>query len=285
MISRYPTSFPGIKIWATENHIAASQARTRFAQYGILQSIAGSRMLSSTLVFKGGNALDFIWQPNRSTIDLDFSSREASLNVDLIREYLEPSLQRTSKITGTQYRLQKMVQQPPGLNKTFITFLVVVGYALLDDLKNQARINSSQPSLASIPVEISINELICASEPVDVQSSNALQVSTEEDIVAEKLRALLQQIPRNRHRPQDVLDIAVLLARGTNLRPDVVALYLKQKAASRDVRVDLDLFKADELWARASENYGSLKNTARELFIAFPEAKQAVLRFVETLPL
>ena len=285
MLSRYPASFSGIKIWAAENRVPLHQARTRFAQYGILQSIAGSRVLSNTWVFKGGNALDFIWQPNRSTVDLDFSSREANLNVALIRQYLEPSLQRTAKMTGTLYRLQKMIQQPPGPNKTFITFLVVVGYALSDDLKNQARVKSSLPSLAAIPVEISINEPICASEAVDVQSSNTLQVSTEEDIVAEKLRALLQQIPRNRHRPQDVLDIGVLLARGTHLRPDVVAAYLKNKAASRNVQVSLDLFRADELWVRASENYDALKDTTRELFIPFTDAKQAVLRFVEMLPL
>lgn len=46
-------------------------------------------------------------------------------------------------------------------------------------------------------------------------------------------------------RPQDVLDIAVALNRGANLRPDVVADFLRRKAASRNVEVSLNLFLAE----------------------------------------
>jgi predicted nucleotidyltransferase component of viral defense system len=51
-----------------------SEARRRFAQYAVLRAIASSARLSELLVFKGGNALDFVWSPNRSTSDLDFSA-------------------------------------------------------------------------------------------------------------------------------------------------------------------------------------------------------------------
>lgn len=50
-----------------------------------------------------------------------------------------------------------------------------------------------------------------------------LRVSTAEDIVAEKLRALLQQALRNRTRRQDLLDIAALLRAGVPLDPARVA--------------------------------------------------------------
>jgi hypothetical protein len=59
--------------------MTVAEAKFRFAQYGILQAVAGSRTLSQVLAFKGGNALDFFWQPNRSTKDLDFSSRDSTL--------------------------------------------------------------------------------------------------------------------------------------------------------------------------------------------------------------
>jgi predicted nucleotidyltransferase component of viral defense system len=75
----YPTTFGEIHIWAKEQGIPVSEARVRYAQFGILQSIAGSKFLSNALVFKGGSALDLVWQPNRSTLDLDFSSRDANL--------------------------------------------------------------------------------------------------------------------------------------------------------------------------------------------------------------
>ncbi len=49
-----------------------SEARRRFAQYAVLRAIAPSARLSELLVFEGGNALDYVRSPNRSTIDLDF---------------------------------------------------------------------------------------------------------------------------------------------------------------------------------------------------------------------
>ena len=73
-----------------------SEARIRFAQYGILRAISLSRELSRLLVFKGGNALDFIWQPNRSTSDLDFSidmAQDASnIDVETLRALFDGAL-------------------------------------------------------------------------------------------------------------------------------------------------------------------------------------------------
>jgi predicted nucleotidyltransferase component of viral defense system len=285
MITLYPTSFSEISIWAKENRFPVSEARFRYAQYGILQSIAGSKILSSALVFKGGNALDFVWQPNRSTRDLDFSSRDANLTVEQIREFFEPSLQRVSTATGTLYRIQRLEQQPPGAGRSFITFDLSVGYALPDDPRNQQLVRNGLRSLANIPVDISLNEPICATQDVDMGSANALQVSTQEDIVAEKLRALLQQVPRNRMRPQDVLDIAVGLRDGAHLRPEIVSVFLLQKAASRNIEVSLQQFLAEELWQRAELGYAELERTTRTTFIPFGEAKEIVLAFLRVLPL
>lgn len=285
MITLYPTNFSEISAWAKENRFPISEARFRYAQYGLLQSIAGSKILSSALVFKGGNALDFVWQPNRSTRDLDFSSRDADLTVERIREFFEPSLQRVSTATGTLYRIQRIKQQPPGEGRSFITFDLSVGYALPDDPRNKQLVRNGSPSLANIPVEISLNEPICATQDVDMGSANPLQVSTQEDIVAEKLRALLQQVPRNRMRPQDVLDIAVGLRDGAHLRPEVVSVFLLQKAASRNIEVSLQRFLVEELWQRAEQGYAELERTTRTTFIPFGEAKEIVLAFLRELPL
>jgi predicted nucleotidyltransferase component of viral defense system len=285
MIALYPTTFSEISLWAKENRFPVSEARFRYAQFGILQSVAGSKVLSSALVLKGGNALDFVWQPNRSTRDLDFSSRDADLTVEQIREFFEPSLQRVSTTTGVLYRIQRLKQQPPGVGRSFITFDLSVGYALPDEPRNQQLIRNGSPSLANIPVEISLNEPICATQDVDMGSANGLQVSTQEDIVAEKLRALLQQVPRNRTRPQDVLDIAVSLRGGAHLRPDIVTVFLLQKAASRNIEVNLKLFLAEELWKRAEQGYAELERTTRTTFIPFGQAKELVLAFVRILPI
>lgn len=285
MIALYPTTYSRISAWARENGFSVSEARLRYAQFGVLQSIAGSKVLSNVLVFKGGNALDFVWQPNRSTIDLDFSSRDAGLTVERIRRFLEPSLQQVSTASGTLYRVQRVRQQPPGAGRSFITFDLSIGYALTDDPRNRHFIEVGAPSRASIPVEISLNEPICAAEEIDMDSANTLQVSTQEDIAAEKLRALLQQVPRNRTRPQDVLDIAISLQIGAYLRPEIVARFLLEKAAARNIEVSLERFLDLELWQRAEQGYAELERTTRTLFIPFADAKQRVLAFVQILPL
>jgi hypothetical protein len=69
----YPRTFQDIAAWSLGTATPIQDARTRFAQFVILCGIASEPSLRNNLVFKGGNALDFVLQPNRSTIDLDFS--------------------------------------------------------------------------------------------------------------------------------------------------------------------------------------------------------------------
>lgn len=281
----YPHSLQGIEAWAASNKMRVSEAKFRFAQYGVLQAVADSQLLSQTLVFKGGNALDFVWHPNRSTIDLDFSSRDSTLTGERIKQLLEPSLNRVSRTTAVLYRVQRMEQQPRGPNRRFITFDGKIGYALPDDRRNREFIQQNQNSKATVPIEISLNEPICGIVNVDVESTNALVVCQLEDIVAEKLRALLQQPIRNRSRPQDVLDICVVLRGYKDIDIRLVAEFLIQKAASRNVPVSLPAFHQDEIRVRAFEGYEELEATTRTSFIPFDEAFADVLAFVDRLPL
>lgn len=72
-----------------------NEGRVRFAQYAILRAIAYSDRLSRILVFKGGNALDFVWHPNRSTQDLDFSADMDLIDLDRVLPNFE-NLLKTS---------------------------------------------------------------------------------------------------------------------------------------------------------------------------------------------
>jgi predicted nucleotidyltransferase component of viral defense system len=281
----YPTSFAETARWAAETGLPVGEARFRFAQYGVLRAVASSKVLSETLVFKGGNALDFVWQPNRSTRDLDFSARESDLGAGRIRELLTASLARAGRETGVAYRVQRVRQNPPGENKTFITYDVKIGYALPDDLRSRQKIEHSEDVSAVVPVEISLNEPICASVGVDIDAAHPLEVSTLEDIVAEKLRALLQQPIRNRSRRQDMLDIAVILRGGEDLDRAKVAEYLIRKAAARSVPVSREAFRGQEIKARAAEGYEELEATTRYTFISFAEAYAEVMALVDRLNL
>jgi predicted nucleotidyltransferase component of viral defense system len=281
----YPASLRDIGEWACSNRMSVAEAKFRFAQYGILQAVADSRTLSRMLAFKGGNALDFVWQPNRSTRDLDFSSRDSTLTAEQLRTFLTPSLERVSRSTGVLYRVQRMEQQPPGPDRSFITFEGKIGYALSDDRRNRELIHRGKSSNATVPLAVSLNDPICRTVEVDIASSNPLQVCQLEDIVAEKLRALLQQPLRNRYRPQDVLDICVAAQQNPDLDLNLTAGFLLEKATARNVPVSRAAFHQAEIRSRAFEGYNGLRETTRTAFIEFEEAFAIVLSLVDRLHL
>ena len=284
----YPPSFDSLPAWAREHNIALTEARRRFAQYVMLRAIANSRALSDFLVFKGGNALDFMWQPNRSTLDLDFSTARVVADLgreaESLRTLFTGALNSVGPGFGVLCRIARVEQRPPGSDKTFVTYLIRVAYALPDQesLRQRMGIDPTYgPQL--IDIEVSINEPICADEPRDIDGTHPLRISTVEDIVAEKLRALLQQPIRKRARPQDLLDIAVVLRQGPPLDRALVTDFLLRKAAARTISVSHDAFHHPEIMERARRGYDELKGTTRVLFVPFEEARALLYGLVDTL--
>jgi len=109
-----------------------SKARRRFAQYTVLRAIASSARLSKLLVFKGGNALDYVWSPNRSTIDLDFSADmraegAAALDEARLEGMLSRTLDGSGRESGVVLRVHSVRRQPPGEGKTFVTYPARIG--------------------------------------------------------------------------------------------------------------------------------------------------------------
>lgn len=293
-LGQFPASPGEIGRWASAHHVTRGEAQVRFAQYAILYAIGGSNVLRSVLVFKGGNALDFIWQPNRSTSDLDFSvdmampqalfvsgtPREPALRQALQQALLLPRTQ-----FGTLFQVQGIRQDPPGEGKTFITYRASVGYALPDDRRNAQRMQAGLPSRSSVALDISLNEPICGVDPILIGGTHYLRTCTIEDIVAEKLRAFLQQEPRNRSRPQDVLDIAVILSEGKPLDRTRLAEFLLVKAQARGIVVSRAGFRQPELALRASQDYDALARTTRYRFIPFAEAIALLYHLAAELPI
>lgn len=128
---------------------------------------------------------------------------------------------------------------------------------------------------------MSVNEPIGADESLVLGGGRPLRVSTLEDIVAEKLRAYLQQRGdlRNRHRAQDLLDVAFVLRRH-ELDRVLVSRFLLDKAQARNVPVSKTAFRDTELADRVRQVYEGLRDTVREDFIPFEEALETVLGLV-----
>lgn len=150
MTPNFPTSFDVISAWAGMAGAPVDEARIRFAQYAVLCSISSVAALREGLVFKGGNALDFVWQPNRSTVDLDFSvdhtSRLATPDAESIRVLLERGLPVATARLGIALAIHRVQQDPRGTDRHFITFGARIGYALPDEDRLRQRMDRGEPS-------------------------------------------------------------------------------------------------------------------------------------------
>lgn len=288
MSTRYPRATHELASWARANGVTVAEARHRFAQYVVLCAIASVGPLQESLVFKGGNALDFVWQPNRSTVDLDFSldmeTHAFEPGEESIRALLSRGLQGVSARFGGVLTVNSVRQQPPGAHRAFASFAARIGYALSDEPRLVARMEQGERSRRMLPIEISLNEPIGDSTGITIDERFAqLRVCTLEDIVAEKLRSLLQQPIRNRHRRQDVLDIAVIVRHHPALDRNQVAAHLILKSNARSIRAVKSAYRVPDIAERARVDYAALADTTRVLFIPFDEAFVEVLRLVDEL--
>lgn len=283
----YPASVGDIPGWARTAKVSITEARTRFVQLVILKAVASSRELKESLVLKGGNALDFVWQPNRSTKDLDFSVDSAVQRDQIDERTLGVLFTGVLTITGRQMGVELVVhrvkQNPPGPDRTFITYEVSIGYAFSDQRRLLLIMREGVPSAQVIRLDISMNEVICASELRNIDGDSSIRVSSFEDIIAEKLRALLQQPVRKRSRKQDLLDIAVAVTQNPTIDKQALASFLLRKAEARNVPVSREAFHQASVREYALQDYAELRATTRERFVEFDEAMAILLVFVDTL--
>jgi predicted nucleotidyltransferase component of viral defense system len=253
-------------------------------QYVVLESIASVPSLAGLIVFKGGNALRFIYGNRRSTLDLDFTARGAFPDdSERIRAHLDEALRFAFSRFRVKAKCQRVKRNPRNPAKTTPTYDISVGYLLPTDRQYQ-NFDELQSVAATIDVEISINEVVCEAVAYELYpEGRILYVCSLEDILAEKLRALLQQPIRKRSRPQDVFDIASMIRQaGGGLDLAKVSDFLLQKAAARDIQPRKGSFD-DIVRALAVEGYDAQIGPNTPDFIIFDEAWSQVLEFVSKL--
>lgn len=196
--------------WAERARVTRSEARKRLAQYVVLECIA-SAPWRDQLCFKGGNALRFIHFNPRSTIDLDFTAvGEFPDNDQQIRERLQDAVESGYRRFSVKLRVQRVKRDPQRSEATTPTWDVTVGFQFPGD-RHFADFEQHARSFNEVVViEISINDVVCESmtSAIGEHGATRIRVCALEDILAEKLRALLQSPIRNRERHQDVYDIA-----------------------------------------------------------------------------
>jgi predicted nucleotidyltransferase component of viral defense system len=280
----YPTAIEEIAGWQRQNEASVLEARRRFVQFVVLTAISSSPGLVQRIAFKGGNALWFIHGNPRSTIDLDFTAEgdfpdDSTQIVGLIDAALK-SMQNQFRVKA---RCQSIHRNPPKRDRTLPTYNVKVCFQLPADRYYQNFAERKQFAEV-IEVEISLNDVVCETilwKPSP--SGNAIRSCSLEDQIAEKLRALLQQVPRNRSRPQDVFDIASQV-RENRMKLDLgkISDFLLRKSEGRIDSPRKSSFD-DEVRRRAEAVYAKEISAQTSAFIPFEEAWREVLQLVREL--
>lgn len=281
----YPTSLAELVRWQQQSGTTPTEARLRFMQFVVLDSIAGSGV-AAELAFKGGNALRFVFRNRRSTIDLDFSGAAGFPDdPDQIRARLDPALRQRWPQFGVRDRCQSVRRNPKDPAATLPTFQITVGFAFPGDRRFPDFETNPGPVSVVVDLEISPNEVICETTQsrLSEDSPGSLRVCTLEDIVAEKLRSLLQRPLRNQNRRQEVLDIATVLAgHPDGLDETKVGEFLVAKSRGRNITPTRSAFNEDAR-ARAMVDYDRLRRDAAETFIPFEQAWAVVHALVHWL--
>lgn len=231
-----------LEAWVEEEQ--APQRRTfRQAVRLVLRAIAQSSALSSVMVMKGGILLAIRYKSSRFTKDIDFSTTERFQNVDL-PAFLQAFDEALGPVSAdNEYGLAMCLQshkvKPPNTpDVTFPTLKLRVAYASRRNTGAMRRLEAKE-AIDVVDVDYSFNEWASAVERTPLEEGG-LSIYPFHDLIAEKLRSVLQQVVRNRDRFQDIYDLYLLLdAAAAITAEDRVAILAKLHAAGADRAVPI----------------------------------------------
>lgn len=171
------------------------------------------------MVMKGGLLLAIRYDSGQFTKDVDFSTRdryEPGMEQALIEE-LERQLDTANESLpyDTMCRVQRAEVRPARAEHRFQTLWLSVGYAPRSRRREMDRLlNKQAPTI--VETDYSYNDAVYDVEILALGDGDQLHAHSFLNLIAEKLRSLLQQPVRRRNRRQDVYDLHLLI---TESRP------------------------------------------------------------------
>lgn len=251
----------------------------------VLYAFSRVRVLKENYTLKGGNALKLGHASPRSSSDLDFTvkggvfTRDAAEHEKALGHFLslfERGLRQAETRFGMVLGVSRSEIRPKRDPRTFPSFEVKVSYAELGPKKF---------FVTTVKLDISLNEIVCEDAEF-ILDDFAISVASLNDIVAEKLRSILQQVPRERSRPRDFYDIWYFATHHADkLDLEKIAAFLLEKSAGRGIPVSRAAFENPELLERGAIGFEKIRGTLPRdtRFPAFTAAAKAVLALVAQL--
>ncbi|MCU0796578.1 MAG: nucleotidyl transferase AbiEii/AbiGii toxin family protein [Akkermansiaceae bacterium] len=271
--------------WARE--AAPGQQAFRQAVHLVLTAITSDLGLRETMVMKGGLLMAIRYHSHRFTKDLDFSTSKTRVEIDpdTIRQKLERSL--AMAVANSDYNLDCRIQRcrfnPPEEDAQFPNLELKIGYAFKGS-KEHSRLLHGRAS-ATIEIDFNLNEPIIDIETLDLGEGLFLRAYALSDLIAEKLRSLMQQTKRNRYRRQDIYDLRLLLELGVDVETRrAILTNLIKKSQSRGITPTPDSLADPEIRRRAQRDYPTLADEVEGMLPDFDESYNQVEAFYRALP-
>ena len=245
----------------------------------VLTAVGSLPGYGSHIFLKGGILMAVVYESPRGTADVDFTTdlQPSPELPEKLRKALDDALPRAAARLGypdLALRVQTVKERPRKFGSPDTSF------PALDVKVAYARRGSGERRLAGgqaphvVDLEVSFNEPIHAIEVIQLGVNGpSFAAYALTDLLAEKFRALLQQVARNPHRQQrvyrrqDVYDIAHL---ATRFPPDdderaAILESFRDKCRARGITPTAETLSDPRIAERARAEWNSLRQEIGEL--------------------
>ena len=265
--------------------------RQRQAVEIILNAIAMTGPLNTELFLKGGILLSLVYGSPRHTTDIDLTAAfAADSDVDgrvgtLLNSAFPRSAASSLGYADLVLRMQSAKGRPSHIfpEAEFPGLKLKIAYARRRT--NDERALNEGTASSVIDVDFSFNEPLNHVQILELTGGRELFSYGVVDLVAEKYRALLQQIPRNRHRRQDICDLDVLLPgiHGDEISRTDILEALRRKCSARRLEPNRRSLDDTEIKNRASRDWNTMELELDDLPV-FEDCYERVATFYRSLP-
>lgn len=281
-----------IAAWVERARQDPVQYRERQATEVFLSAVGMSSPYGEKLYLKGGTLMGIAYDSPRQTADIDFTAglEPTAAVVEEIRSALDQNLARATARLGYPdlvCRVQRIECQPRMFEQaSFPALKVTIAYAVRGSREEQRLRDGQCPSI--LRVDVSFNEPVAAIQVIRLGDRGALvHAYGLVDLVAEKLRALLQQLQRRhpRYRRQDVYDLARLI-KAFSLDDDErrqILAALREKGRSRGIEPQSDSLDNPEVARMAAAEWETMQLELEDL-PDFDSCYAVVQDFYRSLP-
>lgn len=268
----------------------ADQRGFREAVHIILDGIGHSLNLQTKMVMKGGLLLAIRYDSSRFTRDLDFSTSEryTAENADALLAEFEAGLVAAEDRLpyGTACRLQSRKVEPKGENRTHHNLALTIGFADKSNGGAMARLQAKN-SPRVVQIDYSFNEAVFEVELLELDGGATIRSYSLHNVLAEKMRSLLQQPIRKRNRRQDVYDIWLLLESVKAFSAEEAAqihVMLVESCRSKGIEPTSESMSEGAVVKMAREGYADLQADVDGALPAFDDAMARVEALYRSLP-